>query len=122
MGPRSKDVYEAGINKFKEQTSTVVVEARASTSVNMSASVDITNLSISGLGNARLYAVVYEDLNTGENHYVVRDISPLVTVTMPGHSTASFEVKTDMSCTSSRHMAVILKSTTGQILQSMFVI
>lgn len=122
MGPRSKDIYEAGINKLMEKTSTVAVAARFSTSGPMSASVDITNLSTAGLGNARLFAVVYEDLNTGENHYVVRDISPAQTVTMPGHGTASFEVSSSMTYTANRHLVIILKSTSGQILQSTFVI
>jgi hypothetical protein len=122
MGARTVAVYQARIDQLKEKTSTMAMTAMMSASGTMSAIIDITNLSEAGLGNARLYAVVYEDLNTGENHYVVRDVLPVQTVTLSGHGTASFEVKTDMSYTSCRHMAVILKSTSGQILQSRFVI
>jgi hypothetical protein len=116
------EVYRSRIDQLKQKTTAVLLETAVSTSGKMSVKVDITNLSTSALGNARLYAVVYEDLNTGENHYVVRDITPVQTVTMPGHSTASFELKSNINHNTNRHLVVILKSTGGTILQSSFVI
>ena len=121
MGPRPQTEYRERIDQLRAQSSTIAMTAQVSNQGELSAKVAITNLSMTYQGNARLYAVIYEDLNISQNHYVVRDITPEQTVTMPGHGSASYEIKTGLASNPGRHMVIILKSTSGTILQSQFV-
>ena len=121
-GPKTSYVYKSRINSLKEQTSTALLTANAQLGNDILVSVEITNLSTKAIENARLFVVVYEDLNTELNHYVVRDIGSAKTVTMPEHTTATFQIESGERYSSDKHVVVMLKSTGGSILQSVFVV
>jgi len=121
LGPKSVSQYTTEINKLSGAPSTVMMEASMASGVLMAVSVELTNLSTEALQNARLYAVVYEDMKTSHNHYLVKDITPESLFTLSGRSTATFELSSNTVDSSARHMVVILKSTSGTILQSVFV-
>lgn len=121
LGPQDETKYTTEIEKRLGASSTAMIEASMTEASLMTAAVKLTNLSTNALGNIRLYAVVYEDLGTSHNHYLVRDITPIESFTLSGHTTVSFELVSNVADSSAKHMVVILKSTSGTILQSVYV-
>jgi hypothetical protein len=122
VGPKPPATYQSRIDQLMGQKSNALITASINNGGDMAAAVELTNLSTKALENARLYAVVYEDLKTNDNHYVVRDITPVQEFTLAGHGTAAFTLESRISYSASKHMVIILKSTSGTILQSLFVI
>ena len=113
--------YMTEINKLLDASSTVMIEANMAADTRMAVSVELTNLSTQALGNVRLYAVVYEDLGISHNHYLVKDIQSVPLFTLAGRSTATFDLASDVLTSPARHMVILLKSTSGVILQALFV-
>ena len=122
IGLQSQSKYTSEIEKVMGASSTIMMEANMTTDIRMTASVTLTNLSTTSLPNARLYAVVYEDLGTNHNHYLVRDITPVETFTLAGRATATFKLSSDVVGASNKHLVVLLTSTSGEILQSLLVV
>jgi hypothetical protein len=79
-----------------------------------------TNISNSSITDAKMIAVVYEDLGTDEHHYVVRDIRTLSKIaTLAPGATQQFTLSSSLSGSLSKMRAVfILQSSSGQVLQS----
>ena len=87
----------------------------------MTVSVELTNLSMQSLQNAKLHAVVYEDTGKSRDRYLVRGISSTSFLTLTGHGTSTFELNSGIANSSGMHMVVMLKSTSGTILQAVLV-
>ena len=121
FGPQTPTKYKEEIEKLFGKSSSILMRANMTVDAKMTASVELTNLSDTALANARLYAVVYEDLGTAHNHYLVRDITPVESFTLSGHTTTTFKLASEIADSPSHHMVVILKSTEGTILQSLFI-
>jgi hypothetical protein len=121
MGPETYETYKERVNQLREQNSTAMITAVANSSGSAIASVSLTNLSASPIENAKLYAIVYEDLKKSENHFIVRDIIPVQSVDLAGNKAASFELKSTFAKSSAVHMVIILKSSKGQFLQAQYV-
>jgi hypothetical protein len=121
MGPKDYQTYLDRVNSLKFQKSTVLLSATVYDGGYMTADVEVTNLSSAALDNAKIYAVVYKDVGKSEYHYVVEDITPVFEIShLQKGQTESFTLKSSIYNTSMRHMAVIIKSSSGTIIQSLF--
>jgi hypothetical protein len=121
LGPKSYDVYLGRVNLLKEQLSTLAIEAVVTRTAPLSASVKLYNLDTDSLDGARVYGVVYQDLGTPENHYVVRDITPVQVFNLPSFKGASFDIESTEMDSPNTHLVIIVKSFSGLIVQSLLV-
>ena len=121
MGPQEYQTYLDRINSLKFQKSNLLLSATVYEGGYITTDVGVTNLSSTPLDNARVYAVVYKDGGKSEYHYLVEDITPAFEISgLEKGQTLYFTLKSSMFDTSMRHMAIIVKSSSGTIIQSLF--
>jgi hypothetical protein len=115
------DQYRTVVNReLTGQSSVNITGVMTSSGGTISLDVTITNISNSPITDAKLMAVVYEDIGTEEHHYVVRDILPPSEIaSFSAGETQKFNLSSDWSGGASGLKTVIfLQSSSGQILQS----
>jgi len=117
------DDLKAEVFKILNETSEAsFIPVTIPTSGKITANGKLKNVSNKAIENARLYAVIYEDIGTSRYHYVVRDITPATTISKltPGN-TLEFSLASNISYNKNRkyYVVIILKSIdTGMVLQS----
>ncbi len=120
-GPQSYEAYKARFDLLKSQQTTArITSVEVQTSPRLTATIEVTNLSSSEMDNARLYAVVYEDMRVSGSRYKVLDITPVEDkVRLAAGESKLFDLKSSITSNANRHMVVILKSSTGLVLQAL---
>lgn len=121
LGPKSYEIYLNRVNLLKEQQSTLVIESAVTVTTPLSTSVKLYNLDNASLDGARVYGVIYQDLGTSENHFVVRDITPVQVFNLSSYTSATFELISTETDSPNTHIVIIVKSFSGLIVQSQLV-
>lgn len=121
LGFRGRAEYTSKIGDLLSNTSTVMMNVTVTNGATMAVSVELVNLSTEALETARIYAVFYEDTGVSHNHYLVRDIKSGSPFTLAGRTVATYEIASGAAVPSDWHMVILLKSTSGEIVQSQFV-
>ena len=120
-GPQPQSVYKARIDQLDDKQSTALITI--SEEGSHAAAVLLANLSTQAIENAEIYAITYEDAGNGQEHFQVRnviDLTPKQMVTLAGHTVATFDLKS-IPVDAVQHLVIILKATSGAIIQSLFV-
>jgi hypothetical protein len=124
LGLKSYDEYKARFDDLKGQKSSIFITTSVKTAGGKSAvTITLKNQTGQDIQGASLYGVVYENRGLAEYHYVVRDVmkntsDEWVMVDLAAGASATFQLQADKLYTASSYgMVVILKSSTGQILQ-----
>jgi len=121
IGGFQSDTVSSEIDKNMGATSIAMLQASLTNASTMTVSVEITNLTMQDIQNARLYAVVYEDTGKSRDRYLVRDVTPATIFTLSGRDTVTYELSPSLTNSSNLHLVVILKTNDDGIIQSQFV-
>ena len=111
--------YKSEIDKIIGQKSQVYIDATINENNRMAANVRLTNVSEEALENLELFAVVYQDMGQSQYHYVVKDLTPTIFISLlDSGATTSYELASSIDISADRHMVVILKSAYNLVLQA----
>ena len=111
-----KDQTKA-IDKELAKEAAVTLTLSVLEGVNMPTMALVTNVSGAAITNARLMAVVYEDLGTDEHHYVVREILEPVVFDLAANSSQDYSFKPNFTG-DEQYMVTFVQAASGEVLQA----
>ena len=122
-----KQVLGGSSGSYNQQTTAIEKEAAKGAAVTLSvpssfspesaAGVTVTNVSGFDISNAKLMAVVYEDLGKDEHHYLVREVLAPVVFSLPSGSSQNYEF-TARYQGKNLNLVVFIQAANGEVLQA----
>jgi hypothetical protein len=117
MGGSTGSYNQQSTTISKELAKRAVIGLTITSKSDGTSSVSVANLSGAGISNAKLMAVVYQDLGTDEHHFVVREILPPVVLSMAPGAQQSFDFKSTYEG-ANLNTVTFVQAGNGEVLQA----